>query len=265
MSIQNKTSAIVTSFHNYCGGMDSMYFDVIFDYYISNFNKYWRDEVDHLYLLDSNWNIEIDDPKITVIKTDPNDRYYDVYKKVLPGIKEGLIGFLDNDMVIMRKNIIKPIFDVLKMGKAGVCSIYDTCGTYKTDKLNGSNKFCPYFFFTSKDLLMNYLDCEWGPNLPEHETLGKLTELMLNDGVVPHEIEEDKTVKGKGLGYYHIRAGSSTAYLLTTRNFGNKKTYDDYIKNQPDSETLRHADWYEKMGGDSSQIKEDIRKKIQGN
>lgn len=254
-------TAIIVSFHNYAPMYDHKYFNVISDYFIECFNKYYRDEVDHLYLLDSNWDLNIDDPKITVIKTNPNWRYYDAYKEILPQVKEDLIGFLDNDMVVMRKNIIKPIFDVLKQGTAQVCTIYDTIGEYKTDKMNGQNKFCPYFFFTSKDLLMKYIDVEWAPDMPYCETLGYLTEAMLNDGVIPYEIEEDKTVDGKSLGYYHIRAGSTSAYLLTTREFGDRKTYDDYIQNQPSSETLRHADWFEKMGGDASQIREDISKK----
>ena len=74
-----------------------------------------------------------------------------------------------------------------------VVSIYDSCGTYKTDKLNGKNKFCLYWFASRKELLMKYLDVEWGPNMPEYETLGKLTEVMLKDGIRPYEWEEDKS------------------------------------------------------------------------
>lgn len=279
-----QTKAVITSFHNYCPMYDHKYFDVLLDYYIHNFNKYWRDEVDHLYLIDSNWDIEVDDPKITVIKTNPNWRYYEAYKEVLPQVKEDLVGLLDNDMVIYRKGVIEAAFKALD--KADVASIYDTIGDYKTDKLNGKNKFCPYFFFTRKELLEKYKDVDWGSNMPEYETLGKLTEVMLADGLKPFEFEEDKTdifiecgngldkcnwdvsvhrEIGKNLGYYHVRAGSTAAYLLTTREFGNRQTYDDYLKNQPESELLRHIKWFEKMGGDASQIKEDLRKKLSQN
>lgn len=268
------TRAVITSFHNYCSMYDHRYFNVISDYYLENFKKYWRDEVDHLYLLDSNWDFPpLDDPKITIIKTDPNLRYYDAYKEVLPEIKEDLVLFLDNDFVIYRKDIVGRVFRLLQPYldmdvepnqtkiDHDVVSIYDTCGTYATDKLNGKNKFCPYFFATRKNLLTKYIDVEWGPDMPYCETLGHLTEKMLEDGVRPYEMEEDKTDEGKDLGYYHIRAGSTVAYLLTTKHFGDKETYWSYIKNQPSSELLRHCDWYDKMGGDSSEIRKDLNEK----
>ena len=72
--------------------------------------------------------------------------------------------------------------------KYDVVSIYDTIGTYKTDKLHGKNKFCPYLFATRKELLMKYRDIDWGSNMPESETLGKLTKAMLDDGLKPYEI-----------------------------------------------------------------------------
>lgn len=279
------TRAVVTSFHNYCPMYDHKYFNVISDFYLQNFNKYWKDEVDHLYLLDSNWDFPpIDDPKITVIKTDSNLRYYDAYKKVLPDIKEDLVLFMDNDFVIYRPWIVERPFHRLSIDKwcvhglgnqictdcwnsgvryqkYDVVSIYDTCGTYTTDKLNGKNKFCPYFFAARKELLMKYLDVEWGPSMPEHETLGKLTEKMLDDGVRPYEMEEDKTDEGKDLGYYHIRAGSTVSYLLTHKHFGNKETYWEYLKNQPSQELLRHCDWFDRMGGDASEIRKDLDEK----
>lgn len=255
------TRAVITSFHNYCSMYDHTYFNVISDYYLSNFNKYWRDEVDHLYLLDSNWDFPpIDDPKITVIKTDPNIRYYDAYKKVLPEIKEDLVGFLDDDMVVYQKGIIERCFN--NLDTFYVTSIYDTIGEQHFEQLKGKSKFCPYFFFSRKVPLLRYVDCEWGPVMPKNETLGELTERMLADGLSCYEIEEDKTdFPTKNLGYYHVRAGSTVAYLLTTKQFGNPDTYWDYIKNQPSIELLRHCDWYDKMGGNSSEIREDIRKK----
>lgn len=257
------TKAVLTSFHNYCPFGDHRYFNVISDFYLSNFNKYWRDEVDHLYLLDSNWDFPpLDDPKITVIKTDPNVRYYDAYKQVFPEIKEDLVGFLDNDMVIYRKGIIEKAFSVLEKNEADVVSIYDSIGMYRTDKLNGKNKFCPYFFFAAKGVLAKYTKVDWSADrMPYTETFGMLTKAMLDDGLRPYEFEEDKTdLPTKDLGYYHVRAGSTVVYLLTTKHYGNKETYWDYLKNQPEAELLRHCDWFDRMGGDSSEIREDLRK-----
>lgn len=258
--------AVITSFHNYVPMYDHKYFNVISDYFFTNFSRYWHHEVDRLYILDSNWDLGFSVPKnleypnkIIVLKSDPNDRYYEAYKKVLPLIDADKILLMDNDMVVYRKGIVEKTFDLLD--DYDVVSIYDTCGTYTTDKLNGKNKFCPYWFATKTDLLKKYTDIEWGPHMPHSETLGYLAQAMLDDGINPYEWEEDKTDEGKDLGYYHIRAGSTPAYLLTHRNFGDRQVYENYIYNQPANEILRQVDWYEKMGGDGSEIREDLRKK----
>jgi len=250
------TKAVLVCMHNYCPMYNHKYFDVVYDYFMHNFSTIWGDEVDKLYIIDSNWGVgKVDDSRVAVFRINPNYRYYDAYKMVLPKIDADSVLFLDNDMVIYKKGIVKRAFDKLK--KYDVATIYDLIGNYKTDKLNGKNKFCPYFFTTRKDLLMKYRDCEWGPAMPEHETLGKLTEKMLDDGIRPFEMEEDKTSllfdgsnqekKSKDLGYYHIRGGSEPAFLLTHRNLGTRKTYEDHIKTQPKSEILRRLAWYEIM------------------
>lgn len=223
--------------------------------------------MDRLYILDSNWDVPPADD-YEVIKTDPSMRYYDTYKAVLPQIKEDLVLLLDNDMIIYREGVIQKAFSMLTPGRLDpaqikafggnnydLATIYDTIGTYQTDKLGGKNKFCPYFFAARKNLLMDYLNVEWGPTMPYAETLGLLTEAMLNDGVRPYEIPEDKNSiyfdgvqdEPKNLGYYHIRSGSLPAYLLATKKYGDQKTYWDYLNNQPKREYLRQAAWYQMM------------------
>ena len=252
------TRAILVAFHKYQPFGEEFY-EPILDFFIKSMKKY-EDEYDKIYFIDSNWNISnerISSLKAEVLKVNQHLRYYDAYKEVLPQIKEDLVLFMDNDMVVYRKWIIDEVFQ--KFTTHDVVSIYDSCGTYKTDKLNGGNKFCPYWFATKKDLLMKYRDVEWGPGMPEHETLGKLTEVMLNDGIKPYEFKEDKNsiyIDGKqngdgsfNLGYYHIRAGSTIAYLLAERGYGNKETYWAYLKKQPEMEYLRQCAWYCYMCG----------------
>lgn len=267
----NSTRSILTCFHKY-QPYPGEFYEPILDFYISTMKKY-ESEYDMIYFLDSNWNIDpkkLEGIKAKIVKVNPSLRYYNAYKEILPQIEEELILLMDNDMIVYKKDIIYKTFDLLTEYeisfdsdmelhdlKYDVVSIYDTCGDYKTDKLNGKNKFCPYWFATSKDLLMKYRDCEWGSNMPEHETLGKLTEKMLNDGIRPYEWEEDKTnilfdgtkdpERSKDLGYYHIRAGSTPAYLLTEKKYGNKQTFEDYLNNQPKSEYLRQFAWYQIM------------------
>jgi len=250
------TRAVVVAFHNYTYTLDHRYYEPIFNFFMRNFREAWYSEADELYLVDSNWGCKYIDPKVKILEVPQHLRYYDVYKRVLPKIKEDLVLFMDNDMVVYRKGIVDTTFKKLEEGYH-VVSILDTIG--KTFlQLGGKSKFCPYWFATHKKLLMEFTNIEWGPEMPEYETLGRLTEEMLKAGVKFFEVEEDKTDEGKNLGYYHIRAGSVPAYLLTTKHFGDPRTYWEYIRNQPASEVLRQCGWYDRMGGDTSEIRKDI-------
>jgi hypothetical protein len=253
--------AIVVAFHKYQPYGDK-YYQPLFDYFIHRLSTL-IDEFDKIYFVDSNWNIPLIElvkkfpiPKFEIIRVDPSLRYYDAYKQVLPQIREDLVLFMDNDMVIYKSGEIQKTFNILTLDQADVVSIYDTIGEKRYPQLNGKSKFCPYWFATRKDILMKYRDCEWGP-VPWGETLSELTDRMLKDKLVPFEWEEDKsnlcfdggeqnsdnTGKGKDLGYYHIRAGSVPAVLLAYKYHDNQK-YQDYIKTQPKNEYLRQFAWY---------------------
>lgn len=245
------------------------YYQPLLDFQLKTLRKY-KDEFDTLYLIeDDNWELpEQKEDWIKIIKVPVNLRYYDAYKEVLPQVKEDLVLFMDNDLIIYKKNIIARTFNginlelqrklvnsgVLIPGHAyNVVSITDTIGTMKVPLKTG-NKLCPYFFATRKELLMKYLDIDWGPNMPYTETFGLLTEALLKDGAKVYEMPDDKdsllfdeilkTDGTQSLGYYHIRAGSTPAYLLATKEYGDRKTYDDYLKNQPRSEYLRQMMWF---------------------
>lgn len=254
--------AIVVAFHKYTPFGDEFY-EPIFNFFLVNLGKY-QDEFDSVYIVDSTWNIkekgfnfpEINTKNINpikVIKVSPHLRYYDAYKEVLPKIKEDLVLFIDNDTIVYKKGIIKNTFHRLEK-EFPIVSIMDTIGTWKTDKLLIGNKFCPYFFAAHKDFLLKYQNIEWGPEMPDFETLGRLTKSIIEDGFFAWEMPDDKTgiyfdgtkdgEKGKDLGYYHIRSGSTPAYLLATKYYGNKKTYEDYLKNQPAKEYVRQLAWY---------------------
>lgn len=250
-----KTRAIISAWHKY-QPYGSEFYEPIFNFYLQSMKKY-ENEYDKLYLIDSTWGIsdQLSD-KVEIIKVNPSLRYYDAYKEMLPLVKEDLVLFMDNDTVVYREGKIKETFDLLEE-ENDVVSIYDSIGEYKTDKLNGKNKFCPYWFAARKELLMKHRNVEWGDHMPHSETLGLLTEAMLNDGCTTYEIEEDKSSiffegvqdgdKSKDLGYYHIRAGSTPAYLLAEKKYGNRSTYWSYIHNQPRREYLRQLAWYHYM------------------
>src|SRR3990167_7474118 len=198
---------ILVNFHLYTP-FGKIYYQPMLDFFLKQMREF-QDEYDHLYLLDSNWEIdpkEIEGMKATIIRTSPQMRYYDCYRQVIPLIKEDLVFFLDNDSVIWDE------------GHQDVVTIIDEIGEYKTDKLKNGNKFTPYWFATRKELLMKYLDVEWGDHMPHSETFGLLTEAMLNDDVKVYEWPETKDSiyfdghkdgeKQAHQGYYsHIRGG----------------------------------------------------------
>lgn len=271
--------AAVVPFHKYTpfGGK---FYEPLFNYFMKNYNEFWKTEVDKLYILDSTWGINISElpPEIEVIKIDPNLRYFEAYEKIIPTIKEDVVVFLDDDMVIHREGIIEGAYDQIGEGY-DVVSIYDTIGPLtgmvnaKWPFMKGKTKFCPYFFMARTKLLQSIPNLRLGPVhygsrefIPElnyftvdgdwGETLGEATIKLLAAGAKAYEMEEDKDsiyfdgVKdgdGKKLGYYHIRAGSTPAYLLATKAEGDPKTYDDYLKNQPKREYLRQVAWYLQM------------------
>lgn len=259
------TRAILVNFKMYTP-FGKQFYQPLLDFFLATMKKY-EAEYDHIYLLDSNWEIDPDkikDLKATIIKVNPALGYVDAYKSVLKDVKEDLVLLLDNDFVIYRAGIIDKAFSLIhcvdeelhKDQPFEVVSIFDTIGTFKTDKMGGKNKLCPYFFAAPRELLQSYRDIDWNSHMPHSETLGLLTEAMLNDGLKIYEWPEDKSdilfdgtknpEVGKNLGYYHIRAGSTPAYLLASKNDTpeHNQQYKDYLKNQPKSEYLRQLCWY---------------------
>lgn len=271
------TRAIMVAFHKYQPYGDQ-YYKPILDHFIEQMTRY-QDKYDKLYIIDSNWKV-IDsgfDPsifpsmseKIQIIYTDPNKRYYDAYKEALPQVKEDLVLLMDNDFIVYKNGIIRKAFDrVTPMKHCVLVSIMDTIGTWKSEELNLGNKFCPYFFITHKNLLMKYTNIEWGPEMPDFETLGRLTKEIVdnqsNQGI--YEMEDDKSnisfygqqdgENSKDLGYYHVRAGSTPAVLLAWRDNA-PDTYREYLHNQPQAEYLRQCTWYQYMGGNPKEIYND--------
>lgn len=247
--------AIVTAFHKYQPYGNDYYSPILLSY-IDRLQKL-RKEYDQIYLIDSTWNIDPQflpsDLPITVLRGNPHRRYYDAYKDALPQIKEDLLLFMDNDMVVYREGMIEDAFK--KLSSFDVVSIYDSIGEKADPRLNGKSKFCLYWFAIKKELLERYVNCEWGP-VPWGETLSELTFKMLDDGVVSYEWPEDKgsiylidnkIVRdpdiGKNLGYYHIRAGSVPSVLLAYRTH-DQNQYNSYLKYQPKQEYLRQFAWY---------------------
>src|SRR5882724_8912056 len=112
------TRAICVAFHKYTPFGDEFY-EPLLDFFLQQIKKY-EDEFDRLYIVDSNWNIDplkLVDIQSTVIKVNPHLRYYDAYKEILPQIKEDLVLFMDNDMVVYKHWRIDTTFNILDTSK----------------------------------------------------------------------------------------------------------------------------------------------------
>ncbi|MEK6882795.1 MAG: hypothetical protein AABY22_24440, partial [Nanoarchaeota archaeon] len=160
--------AIITSFHRY-QPYGRQYYAIISEFFLKMLIKY-KDEFDKFYFISSGWEISFEERKLLkelnhqIIDSNPNLRYYDAYKAMLPQVEENLVLFMDNDMVVYKEGIIKFAFDKLeelyfyalavpsRNYNYDVVSIIDQIGEYKTDKLKNGNKFCPYWFATRKEL-----------------------------------------------------------------------------------------------------------------
>ena len=113
------TKAILMAWHKFTpfGGK---FYEPILDFQLKTLERY-QDEFDKVYLIDSTWDIKLIEvikrlpiPKFEIIKVNPSLRYYNAYKEILPQIKEDLVLFMDNDMVVYKKGKIKDTFDILK-------------------------------------------------------------------------------------------------------------------------------------------------------
>lgn len=250
--------SILVNFRQYTNFGEEFY-QPILDFFMKNMAQY-QDEFDELILLPSQWDIPSvrDDwnlPKTRIIQTDPSLRYFDVYKQMVKELDTDEVLFLDNDSIVLEKGVIDGIFKKLEEGYRAV-SIFDIIGPDRFNELGGQSKVCPYLLAMPRALLSRYTDCEWGPNMPEHETLGGLTRSLINSGAGYkfYEFPEDKSnilfdgtkdgEQSKRTGFYHIRAGTTISYLLATKTYGDMETYTKYITEQPRMEILRHLAWF---------------------
>lgn len=272
----NISKAVCIAYHLYTPQGREFYMP-LFNNFTENL-KLWKDEFDTLYIIDSLYHFTEEEKKqVTDIK--PNTIFLDreidghhwvQFKWVMPKIKEDAILFLDNDVVIYKKGIVKSWFDKIDKGYDFVGS-FDGSGTSKeTEKYSfltksGHKRMGSYYFILTKKLMDKIGDYTFEP-LPEEgfDSFGKFTLQMLDTNPKIYEIIDDRSSiyfngdktpeVGLNLGYYHIRAGSSSAYLLATKKYGDIKTYEDYIKTQPKTEYLRQMAWYVYMSGNVDEI-----------
>ena len=101
--------AVCVPFHRYHPHADEHY-----KIYWELFKKsleYFRDDIDHLYLIDSYWGFTGDDIKdlgvpTTIIPKEKDGHHWVQFKTALPYLKEDYVLFLDNDVVIYDNEVV---------------------------------------------------------------------------------------------------------------------------------------------------------------
>lgn len=278
-----KTRAVMVFFHNYVPALDRKYYNVLRDGFLAGINKSRDEfdrlyVIDSNCDFSETEKHDIEEQVMvdSVVFIKPDFEFWTNAHRLLDFVEEDTLAMMHQDMMIFKHGILESVFNKIESGH-DIVSVLDPTGSLKdkiTEKwpvMNGNAKFCLYLFGMRVALLKTIgsfsFDCSFyplGTYIKEldyttkegdwSEALGDLTIKILGKGGNVFELEEDKTSwyfedikgeneRGKNLGYYHIRAGGTVSFLLGHRNLGNNQTYQEYIKNQPTTETLRHFAW----------------------
>lgn len=284
------TRAICVPFHQYTNfGHD--FYQPLWTHFIQSMTKY-RNEYDRLYVVDSNWGIPSGD--YTIIQKQHDGHHWVQFKDALPYVQEDAIFFMDNDVVISKPGVIDSWFRYADNGY-DVVSAFDGSGSYNLKlavqkkfplmKEYDSQRIVSYYFLLTRSLLNKIPDIDFdvkeyedGTYISEidyttkedrSDSFGYFTIKMMATNPKIKAIDDDRNSiyfdnrnqgeKGKNLGFYHIRAGSSIPYLLSCKHFDHEKTYWEYIDGQPRVEYIRQCAWYKYLGGNPEEIVKDSK------
>lgn len=269
--------AVIVPFHKYTPFGREFYMP-LFNTFVKNL-KIWESEFDRLYIIDSDYNFTEEEkkkvldlvPNTVFLKRELDGHHWIQYKWIIPKVIESDMLFIDNDVVITEKGVVKNWFSQIKKGYDFVGS-FDGSGQHKDEiwekyplmKKMDAVRMGSYYFILTKKLLEKIGDYTFDP-LPEEgfDSFGKFTLQMLDTNPKIYEIEDDRSdvtfhPLKTNLGYYHVRAGSRIPYLLASKKYAHENDYWDNLKTQPHSEIRRQAEWYQYMGGDIEELLKDL-------
>jgi len=309
-----KSKAIITPFHRYHPHVGD-YYKIQYDFFVESM-KNAVGEVDKIYLIDSYYDFTAEDTKkledlgfkVEVIMKVEDGHHWVQFKNSLGKLKEDLVLFLDNDVVISKKGVIDGWFKVgegrfedseLKQAM-DLVTAFDNSGGLKglvqekfppLKLLGDYTRMGSYYFVANRDVIELMKETELGPinpypvgtHIPEldyttvaddwSDSFGLLTIKVFGRGMRVGYIEDDRSsiylsdddtftmdpTIPASMGYYHIRNGNHSIYLLNCDLDENKEHRDHCITITPRRELLRIMMWTDYM---QEKLGDNYRKEI---
>jgi hypothetical protein len=168
--------AIVIPFHHYQphGGVG---YRALFEYWIKNL-PLWKDEVDKIYIIDSDMDFKSEDlkmlrqikPNTIVLKRELDGHHWVQYKWVLQFVEEENILFLDHDVVFNTPGVIDAWFQAIESGYDFVGSFDGSGGLVKQIhekfpfmKEHNFSRMGSYYFILPKRIIDKIPDFDFAP------------------------------------------------------------------------------------------------------
>lgn len=240
----------------------------------------WAKEIDHLYIIDSGWNVDISafNQKIrTTVFRSPVNSHWDNLNMFVPQISEDFFLTIDNDTIIYQEGTVDAIFS--KLASNDICSMTDNSGGMQLDKAfsflqanqyrDTRQRFTPYLFACRNSFFQQIAPYDFTP-LPQpvwSDSMGQISKQLLTLQPRIAELPDDRSTLyflnpkefgstpfldsytyewskdcPKKYGYYHIRNFSGGVYLVETRTT-DKNSYHRAQSIMPRQEAFRLLAW----------------------
>ncbi len=236
------TRALIVIFHRYPGM--TLGFDRILGEYFKKQLDLWGNEVNKIYLVNSNNYLEnITHNNIERLNTN-NLSHAQNLNAIFPLVKEDYIAIIDMDTIIYQKGRLGGYFGLLEA--YDVCSFIEKHGEH-------IDRFCPYFFVGKRSIFPENPD--FSENPPEYlDPFSKLTHELLKKDLKILEIKDDRSTIQLGkegiirsgdfrpTGTYHIRNFMGGIILLDTY-LTDKKSFRIRFEPMPFEEVTRLFAW----------------------
>lgn len=221
-----------------------------------------------------------------IIKRQRDGHHWIQFKTAFPHIKEDHVLCLDNDVLIWQEGVVNSWFAEAETGK--FVTAFDGSGGLSEPMQKRflflgalkAHRMGSYYFILNREQLelakqTDLAPVHYEPNQYIEElnyttkegdwqdSFGVLTYKILSKDPVVHLIDDDRSSiyleddgtinkvpsKPMKLGYYHVRNGGHTTYLLSSKLSGAEEDYKHALAITPRRELLRIMAWHYLAGG----------------
>jgi len=240
----------------------------------------WIDEIDHLYIIDSDWGITIpESDKITIFRAGTGSHWGNL-NKYIPQIKESQFMIIDDDTIFTRSGVVDGIFS--KLDDHDIVSMTDNSGALGLDKKfkffeanedrDVRQRFTPYLFACRTEFFNSIGPYDFTPltGAGWTDSMGLISQQLMEKDPRIFELPEDRStlyfVDGeyketpfldngnfkwsqicpKDYGYYHIRNFGTAVNFLEM----DPASYQRLVQITPRQEAFRLLAWLNVVSGE---------------